>query len=337
MKRYILFLSLICSPAFATTIDSNTTTIYGNGTNIFDFGVLGPQTWSYHPDGSTILMGASQNSFQMHFDNIILSKDKNGTVGGHGGDITWKLLPATVGGADVPVFNMGYNTSSPYAFAFETGSSLQQAVTTTFYSYDGAGNEDARIIINSGSASAPVVIPNLQVTGSCTGCGSSGSVNSGTTGELGYYASSGATISGNASTFLDGSGNLQVGHGSLVNPAGLSNLVSIYGASAGFTASNGTQNYSWFINSGYSNSWMLWNGSMYAQTVYPNGHTIIDDVTDDGVNALQVSGTGIRISTAHTPSSSSASCTTGTVNWDSGFIYICVTTNTWKRVTLSTF
>lgn len=38
-----------------------------------------------------------------------------------------------------------------------------------------------------------------------------------------------------------------------------------------------------------------------------------------------------------TPSSSSAACDTGAIVWDTGFIYICTATNTWKRAALSTF
>lgn len=38
-----------------------------------------------------------------------------------------------------------------------------------------------------------------------------------------------------------------------------------------------------------------------------------------------------------TPSSSSATGVTGTIKYDTGFIYICTATNTWKRVALSTF
>jgi hypothetical protein len=38
-----------------------------------------------------------------------------------------------------------------------------------------------------------------------------------------------------------------------------------------------------------------------------------------------------------TPASSSAACTTGTVAWDTGFVYVCTATNTWKRAVLSTF
>ncbi len=38
-----------------------------------------------------------------------------------------------------------------------------------------------------------------------------------------------------------------------------------------------------------------------------------------------------------TPSAANAAGVTGTIAWDSGFIYVCVTTNTWKRVAIATW
>jgi hypothetical protein len=38
-----------------------------------------------------------------------------------------------------------------------------------------------------------------------------------------------------------------------------------------------------------------------------------------------------------TPSSSSASCRQGQIEWDANFIYVCTATNTWKRSALSTW
>ena len=54
-------------------------------------------------------------------------------------------------------------------------------------------------------------------------------------------------------------------------------------------------------------------------------------------NALATTGDNIRIDTSQTPSSSSASGTKGEIAYDTDYIYVCVATNTWKRVALSTF
>jgi hypothetical protein len=37
------------------------------------------------------------------------------------------------------------------------------------------------------------------------------------------------------------------------------------------------------------------------------------------------------------PVSSTASGTTGQISWDANYIYVCVNTNTWKRVALTTW
>mgnify|MGYP005693054397 FL=1 len=54
-------------------------------------------------------------------------------------------------------------------------------------------------------------------------------------------------------------------------------------------------------------------------------------------NALATTGDNIRIDTSQTPANSSASGTTGEIAYDTNYIYVCVATNTWKRVALSTF
>lgn len=54
-------------------------------------------------------------------------------------------------------------------------------------------------------------------------------------------------------------------------------------------------------------------------------------------SALVTTGDHVRIDTSQTPASSSASGTAGEIAWDSNYIYVCVATNSWKRVALSTF
>lgn len=50
---------------------------------------------------------------------------------------------------------------------------------------------------------------------------------------------------------------------------------------------------------------------------------------------LEIDGT-LTVATS-TPASSSATGTTGTIVWDSTYIYVCVATNTWKRVEIATW
>lgn len=46
---------------------------------------------------------------------------------------------------------------------------------------------------------------------------------------------------------------------------------------------------------------------------------------------------GENFQTLRTPASATAACTTGTIVWDTGFIYICTATDTWKRAAIATW
>ena len=52
---------------------------------------------------------------------------------------------------------------------------------------------------------------------------------------------------------------------------------------------------------------------------------------------LDVDGDAIRIRTSQTPATAGATGTAGMVCWDANYIYVCVATNTWKRVSLGTW
>ena len=41
--------------------------------------------------------------------------------------------------------------------------------------------------------------------------------------------------------------------------------------------------------------------------------------------------------TTHTPSSATATGTTGQIAWDSSYLYVCTATNTWTRVGIATW
>lgn len=52
---------------------------------------------------------------------------------------------------------------------------------------------------------------------------------------------------------------------------------------------------------------------------------------------LDVAGDAMRLRTSKTPASASATGSAGTICWDSNYIYVCVATNSWKRVAISTW
>jgi len=52
---------------------------------------------------------------------------------------------------------------------------------------------------------------------------------------------------------------------------------------------------------------------------------------------LDLSGDAIRIRTAQTPATASATGVAGTICWDASYIYVCTATNTWKRAAIATW
>jgi hypothetical protein len=59
--------------------------------------------------------------------------------------------------------------------------------------------------------------------------------------------------------------------------------------------------------------------------------------TSSPTTLLDVNADTIRVRTARTPASASASGATGEICWDANYIYVCTATNTWKRTAISTW
>jgi hypothetical protein len=52
---------------------------------------------------------------------------------------------------------------------------------------------------------------------------------------------------------------------------------------------------------------------------------------------LHCAGSTFRLGTARTPASSTATGNTGEICWDASYLYVCVNTNTWRRIAHSTW
>jgi hypothetical protein len=74
--------------------------------------------------------------------------------------------------------------------------------------------------------------------------------------------------------------------------------------------------------------------------------TFAGDIKFSLANSFDVGETGTRVRnvfvknlivTSGPPASASAAGTTGTINWDADYIYVCTATNTWKRVAIATW
>ena len=59
------------------------------------------------------------------------------------------------------------------------------------------------------------------------------------------------------------------------------------------------------------------------KTIVADGLDIVSDV--------------IRLRTAKTPASATAAGNAGDICWDSDAIYVCVATNTWKKIAIATW
>jgi hypothetical protein len=68
-----------------------------------------------------------------------------------------------------------------------------------------------------------------------------------------------------------------------------------------------------------------------------SGRLLVGTSSDSGGALLQVNGDRVRIATAKTPASASATGTAGEICWDADYIYVCTATNTWKRTAISTW
>ncbi len=68
-----------------------------------------------------------------------------------------------------------------------------------------------------------------------------------------------------------------------------------------------------------------------------SGRLLVGTSSDSGGALLQVNGDRVRIATAKTPASASATGTAGEICWDADYIYVCTATDTWKRTAISTW
>lgn len=84
-----------------------------------------------------------------------------------------------------------------------------------------------------------------------------------------------------------------------------------------------------------------WDGAYTHITSTGTDHSYIDqDVTTSSTPnfaSVNLSGDHINIATTKTPSSGSDTGTAGDVGWDSDYLYVCIITDTWKRVKLTSW
>ena len=70
-------------------------------------------------------------------------------------------------------------------------------------------------------------------------------------------------------------------------------------------------------------------------TVKNNGRVGIATTSPTGL--LDVNDDHVRVRTAKTPASATATGNAGDICWDANYVYVCVAANTWKRAALSSW
>ena len=78
-------------------------------------------------------------------------------------------------------------------------------------------------------------------------------------------------------------------------------------------------------------------GGIQRATVDSSGRLLVGTSSDAGGALLQVNGDRIRVGTAKTPASATATGTAGEICWDANYIYVCTAANTWKRTAIATW
>jgi len=103
-------------------------------------------------------------------------------------------------------------------------------------------------------------------------------------------------------------------------------------------STNATPAFQWWVwGVDTDNKWKI-----NAGTTFATGFTI-DSASNVGIGTssptakLHISSNVIRLDTSKTPSSATDIGNQGDICWDSNYIYVCVATNTWKRVAIASW
>ena len=128
--------------------------------------------------------------------------------------------------------------------------------------------------------------------------------------------------------------------------AGYNNTTGYYnnffGYRAGYTNTTGGYNVCIGYNAGYniSGSNKLYIANSDTNTLiygdFANDYIGLIDNTSPTA-ALDINSDIVRLRTAKTPATAGAAGNAGNICWDANYIYICVDTNTWKRVGIATW
>jgi hypothetical protein len=140
---------------------------------------------------------------------------------------------------------------------------------------------------------------------------------------------------------IDSAGNVGIGTSTPSSPlevAGQINAVAPFAGFAALQTAAGT-GFRWVLNN---------DGTFFLQRTTDGFVTGSISINVDSSNRVGIGTTSpttlldvntdtVRVRTARTPASASATGATGEICWDANYIYVCTATNTWKRSAISTW
>ncbi len=206
-------------------------------------------------------------------------------------------------------------------------------------------NASSKVVQDPGNAQAAAAAAKIPISGA------GGTVDAGWIPSLSYLPSSGGTVSG--SVTLSGSVSMSVGSGTYVD--GLSASLGGMGSGDRQTAINFSGHGDAWDAIGYADGQIVryagangnWafryrgTGYLIMNAVDAGGFLVKTSNTDrfyvDSAGAPVFYSDSVRLANSKTPATAGATGTTGQIAWDSNYIYVCVSTNTWKRSALSTW
>ena len=250
--------------------------------------------------------------------------------------------------------NVGIGTSAPAAkLQVATGTNDYTAAANTLavvgpsgtglyigthYDGSGAGTDlvargysstmgDFRFISLNGSYASPT--ERLRIT-------SAGLVGIGTS-----SPSADLHVAGTSILFRGGAGTVSrsLELGSVASAGGTSTsdiLLATYGGNNG-SRIRGTGSYDFNAGTAITFGTSPTSGGGIVDRVTINSAGNVGIGTTSPTTLLDVNADTVRVRTARTPASASATGATGEICWDANYIYVCTATNTWKRSALSTW
>jgi hypothetical protein len=142
---------------------------------------------------------------------------------------------------------------------------------------------------------------------------------------------------------IDSSGNVGIGTSApeaahLLQANGVIASVSSFGSFTALESAGGT-GFRWTLaNDGTFRLQRTTDNFSTATTpIFIDSSNRVGIGTTSPTTLLDVNADTVRVRTARTPASASATGATGEICWDANYIYVCTATNTWKRSAISTW